>query len=212
MPSKKVVNTSGKRKTAVARATVLKGKGLIRINNTPLELYQPDIARWKIMEPLTIAGDTANTVNITVNVKGGGFMSQANAIRTAIARGLIEFTNDADLKLSYLEYDRSLLVNDPRRKESKKPLGRGARKKRQKSYRWSRLIIPVRCFTCGNVISQAYEEYKKRFLAYKNAVNAGEIPKETPKQILDDLGIERYCCRRMIISHVDLLEEASPYE
>jgi len=135
MPAKKVVNTSGKRKTAVARATVLKGKGLIRINKIPLELHQPDIARWKIMEPLTIAGNAANNVNINVNVKGGGFISQANAIRTAIARGLVEFTNDSDLKSSYLEYDRSILVNDPRRKEAKKPLGRGARKKRQKSYR-----------------------------------------------------------------------------
>ena len=127
MAAKKVVNTSGKRKTAVARATVLKGKGLIRINKTPLELYEPEVARWKIMEPLTLAGATAGNVNIDVNVKGGGFMSQANAIRTAIARGIIEFTDDADLKASYLEYDRSLLVNDPRRKEAKKPLGRGAR-------------------------------------------------------------------------------------
>ncbi|RLF59045.1 MAG: 30S ribosomal protein S9 [Thermoplasmata archaeon] len=135
MPAKKVVNTSGKRKTAVARATVLKGKGLIRINKIPLELHQPDIARWKIMEPLNIAGNAVNNVNINVNVKGGGFISQANAIRTAIARGLVEFTNDSDLKSSYLEYDRSILVNDPRRKEAKKPLGRGARKKRQKSYR-----------------------------------------------------------------------------
>jgi len=135
MAAKKVVNTSGKRKTAVARAKVLKGKGLIRINKIPLELYEPEIARWKIMEPLTIAGDTASNVNIDVNVKGGGFMSQANAIRTAIARGIIEFTDNAELKASYLDYDRSLLVNDPRRKEAKKPLGRGARKKRQKSYR-----------------------------------------------------------------------------
>ena len=135
MPAKKVVNTSGKRKTAVARATVLKGKGLIRINKIPLELHQPDIARWKIMEPLNIAGNTVNNVNINVSVKGGGFISQANAIRTAIARGLVEFTNDSDLKSSYLEYDRSILVNDPRRKEAKKPLGLGARKKRQKSYR-----------------------------------------------------------------------------
>jgi small subunit ribosomal protein S9 len=135
MAAKKVVNTSGKRKTAVARATVLKGKGLIRINKTPLELYQPEVSRWKIMEPLTLAGDMANNINIDVNVKGGGFMSQANAIRTAVARGIIEFTDDAELKASYLEYDRSLLVNDPRRKEAKKPLGRGARKKRQKSYR-----------------------------------------------------------------------------
>ena len=74
------------------------------------------------------------------------------------------------------------------------------------------MIIPVRCFTCGNVISQVYEEYKKRFLDYQKAIDAGEKPKETPKEILDDLGVDRYCCRRMIVSHVDLLEEAAPYE
>jgi small subunit ribosomal protein S9 len=135
VPAKKVVNTSGKRKTAIARATVMKGKGLIRINKTPLELYQPEVCRWKIMEPVTLAGNVVNSVNINVNVKGGGFISQANAIRTAIARGLVQYTDDADLKASYLDYDRSILVNDPRRKETKKPLGRGARKKRQKSYR-----------------------------------------------------------------------------
>jgi small subunit ribosomal protein S9 len=135
MPTKKVVNTSGKRKTAVARATVLKGKGLVRINNVPVELHRPEIARWKILEPITIAGDMTHAVNIDVNVKGGGFMSQASAIRTAIARGLVEYSEDSTLKTSFLEYDRSLLVNDPRRKETKKPLGRGARKKRQKSYR-----------------------------------------------------------------------------
>ncbi len=132
---KKVVNTSGKRKTAVARATVQKGKGLIRINKIPLELHEPEIARWKIYEPVTLAGNAINSVNIKVSVEGGGFMSQANAVRTAIARGLVEYTGDATLKTTYLDHDRSLLVNDPRRKESKKPLGRGARKKRQKSYR-----------------------------------------------------------------------------
>ncbi len=133
--AKKVINTSGKRKTAVARATVQKGKGLIRINRIPLELHEPEIARWKIFEPVNLATDAVKKVNIDVNVNGGGFMSQANAVRTAIARGLVEFNDDQNLKQTFLEYDRSLLVNDPRRRESKKPLGRGARKKRQKSYR-----------------------------------------------------------------------------
>jgi len=132
---KKIINTSGKRKTAVARATVQKGKGLIRINKKPVELYEPEIARWKILEPIKIAEKHIDKVNIDVNVAGGGFMSQANAVRTAISRGLIEFTADPNLKLAFLDHDRSLLVNDSRRKESKKPLGRGARKKRQKSYR-----------------------------------------------------------------------------
>lgn len=133
--AKKVVNTSGKRKTAVARASVQKGTGLVRINRKPVELYEPEIARWKIIEPLTIADKHMNNINIDVNVKGGGFMSQASAARTAIAKGLIEFTGDPSLRIAFLDHDRSLLVSDSRRKETKKPLGRGARKKRQKSYR-----------------------------------------------------------------------------
>jgi small subunit ribosomal protein S9 len=76
-----------------------------------------------------------NNINIDVSVKGGGFMSQASAARTAIAKGLVEFTGDPSLRIAFLDHDRSLLVSDSRRKEPKKPLGRGARKKRQKSYR-----------------------------------------------------------------------------
>jgi small subunit ribosomal protein S9 len=133
--AKKVVNTSGKRKTAVARASVQKGTGLVRINRKPVELYEPEIARWKIIEPLTIADKHMNNINIDVSVKGGGFMSQASAARTAIAKGLVEFTGDPSLRIAFLDHDRSLLVSDSRRKEPKKPLGRGARKKRQKSYR-----------------------------------------------------------------------------
>ncbi len=132
---KKIINTSGKRKTAIAKATVQKGIGRVRINKTPVELHTPEIARWKIFEPLQLAGGHMEKVDIDVAVNGGGYMSQANAIRTAIARGLVEFTGDAGLKTSFLQYDRNLLVNDARIKEAKKPLGRGARKKRQKSYR-----------------------------------------------------------------------------
>ena len=132
---RKIVNTSGKRKTAIAKATVTKGIGRVRINKMPVELYEPEIARLKIMEPLQLAEKHFNKVDIDISVQGGGYMSQANAVRTAIARGLVEFTGDAGLKVQYLNYDRNLLVNDARIKESKKPLGRGARKKRQKSYR-----------------------------------------------------------------------------
>jgi len=74
------------------------------------------------------------------------------------------------------------------------------------------MIIPVRCFTCGKVVSQVYEEYKKQYEEYKKIVESGGTPKKTPKDILDDLGVDRYCCRRMIISHVDLIEDAAPYE
>jgi DNA-directed RNA polymerase subunit N len=74
------------------------------------------------------------------------------------------------------------------------------------------VIIPVRCFTCGKVISDVYEDYVKRYEEYNKAIKAGEKPKETPKQILDDLGLDRFCCRRMVLTHVDLISEAAPYE
>jgi small subunit ribosomal protein S9 len=135
MKEPKIVNTSGKRKTAVARASVSSGKGRVRINKIPIEIYTPELARAKMMEPLTIAKDRINKVDIYVTVKGGGVMGQAEATRTAIARGLVKFFDDDKLKENFKRYDRSLLVNDPRRKETKHPLGRGARKKRQKSYR-----------------------------------------------------------------------------
>lgn len=133
--AKKIINTSGKRKTSIARASVQKGSGLVRVNKKPVELFEPEIARWKIMEALQIAKDHIKKIDIDVSVNGGGFMSQANAARTAIAKGLVEYTGDPSLRIAFLDYDRSLLVSDSRRKESKKPLGRGARRKRQKSYR-----------------------------------------------------------------------------
>jgi DNA-directed RNA polymerase subunit N len=74
------------------------------------------------------------------------------------------------------------------------------------------VIIPVRCFTCGKVISQVYEDFRKRYNEYQKVVKSGEIPTENPKDILDDLGVDRLCCRRMIISHVDLIQESTPYE
>ena len=131
----KIVNTSGKRKTAIARAVVKEGKGRVRINHKPIELIEPEIARLKMLEPLILAREKSQIVDINVSVDGGGFMGQADSVRTAIARGMVEFFNDEELKERYLHYDRALLVNDPRRHLPKKPLGRGARKKRQKSYR-----------------------------------------------------------------------------
>ena len=130
-----VVNTSGKRKSAIARATVKKGSGRVRINKILLEIYSPELARLKIQEPLALVPEKATKVDIQVNVKGGGIMGQAEASRTAIAKGLVEFFEDSELERNFKQFDRSLLISDPRRKLPKKPLGRGARKRRQKSYR-----------------------------------------------------------------------------
>ena len=94
----KVVNTSGKRKTAIARATVKAGKGRVRVNSEPIEILQPEMARNKAMEPLTIAGamDRLAGVDINVNTTGGGQMGQVDAIRTAIARGLVHYNDGAE--------------------------------------------------------------------------------------------------------------------
>lgn len=132
----KVILTAARRKTARARAVVRKGVGRVRINGIPLEIYQPELARWKIMEPLLLAGkDMVSKIDIDVNVRGGGVMGQASAARTAIARALVEWTRSEKLKALFMEYDRHLLVEDPRQTEPKKPRGRSARAKRQKSYR-----------------------------------------------------------------------------
>ena len=131
----KIIHTSGKRKTAIARATFRSGKGRVRVNNKPVEFYQPELARLKIQEPLELAGKHSKRVDINISVQGGGVMGQAEASRTAIARGIIEWSGDKDLQKIFQSYDRALLVNDTRRKEPKHPMGRGARKKRQKSYR-----------------------------------------------------------------------------
>ncbi len=131
----KIVNSSGKRKTAIARATISEGKGRIRVNKKPIEIVEPEFVRLKMSEPLEFAANVIPTVDIDVNVHGGGIFGQAGAVRTAIARGLVDWTNDMALRDALAQYDRSLLVNDTRYKLPKKFGGRGARKRRQKSYR-----------------------------------------------------------------------------
>tara|TARA_Y100001001_G_scaffold30864_1_gene25696 strand:+ start:274 stop:723 length:450 start_codon:yes stop_codon:yes gene_type:complete len=138
----KIVQMSGKRKTAVARATVRKGAGRVRVNHKPIHIMEPALARRKALEPVQIAEamNRLSDVDVVVDVQGGGQMGQVDAIRTAIARGLVHYNGgaegiDEELRDEFLRFDRSLLVNDPRRKEPKHQMGRGARKKWQKSYR-----------------------------------------------------------------------------
>lgn len=130
-----IVLATGKRKEAVARATVRKGHGLVRVNDLPLEFVEPDLVRHKIQEPLLMVGDKWKGIDITVDIHGGGVMGQASAARTAVARGLLAWIKDPALAEMFKHYDRSLIVNDPRRKLPKRPGGRGARARRQKSYR-----------------------------------------------------------------------------
>jgi len=130
-----VTNTSGKKKTAIARATVTDGEGRVRINSKPVELVEPEMARLKMLEPFRIADDEREELDVEVSVSGGGITGQADAVRTAISRGLVQYMGDAELRDAFMEFDRSLLVNDVRQSEPKKWGGPGARARYQKSYR-----------------------------------------------------------------------------
>ncbi len=132
----RVVIAVGKKKTAIARAIIRPGIGRVRINGVPLEIWPIEMARMKMMEPLILAGeDIVSKVDIDVNVRGGGVMGQASAVRMAIARGLVAYTQNPQLLELYMKYDPSMIKGDPRRTEPKKPGLKHARSKRQKAYR-----------------------------------------------------------------------------
>ena len=136
---KKIIFTTGKRKTAVARATIREGSGGIKINSIPLELYTPEFARMKIEETIILASDYVDLdkLNISVNSHGGGRAGQTDAIASSIARGLVELTESDELLEKYVKHDRTVITGDYRLKETHKPSqsSQGARHKRQKSYR-----------------------------------------------------------------------------
>ncbi len=132
----KSIITSGKRKMAIARAILRPGNGIITVSHVHIDFIEPKISRLKLKEPLILAGDVSNKVDINVNVAGGGVTSQAEASRLAIAKALVEHSKSDKLKQAFLEYDRNLLVADVRRKEPAKPNRHGqARAHVQKSYR-----------------------------------------------------------------------------
>lgn len=132
---KRVLLIGGKRKTAIARATVKPGNGRVRINMIPVEVYEPEIVRMKVMEPLLLSGDVWKELNVDVKVKGGGFMGQAEAARMAIARSLVKWTKSSEIKRMFTDYDRTMLAGDSRETEPKKFGGPSARRRKQKSYR-----------------------------------------------------------------------------
>ena len=134
---RKIMIVIGKRKKSVARAFVTEGTGRVRINSRPVEVIQPRYIQMRMMEPVMLAGDRANGMDINVRVTGGGVWGQANASRTAIANAIVKWTKDAKLKEAYVDYDRSLLVSDPRRTEPHKPSrsSAGPRRGKQQSKR-----------------------------------------------------------------------------
>jgi len=132
---RKILLVTGKRKTAIARAVFKPGRGNVTINEFPVSNMSSEMARARIFEPLTLAGERLNTVDVRVKVRGGGVMGQAEAARMAIARGLVEYSRSAELRRLFTSFDRTMLAGDPRRKEPKKFGGPGARVRKQKSYR-----------------------------------------------------------------------------
>jgi len=136
MPAKKTLVVSGKRKTAIARAVVRAGIGRVYVNKVPVEIYEPEIAREKMMEPLLQSGDEVwKQLDLDVKTSGGGYMGQAEAARMAIANAILKWTKSTHLRSVYSEYDRTMIAGDSRKKEPKKFGGPGARSRDQKSYR-----------------------------------------------------------------------------
>jgi len=137
------------RKTSSAHVYITKGDGKIRINNVPVEMIPQEHARETILAPIEVAGDLRERIDISVRVRGGGFMGQAGAAATAISRALTGWTKSKkdprdhplpksareDLRRRISEFDKYLISGDARRKEPKKFGGPGARRRKQKSYR-----------------------------------------------------------------------------
>jgi small subunit ribosomal protein S9 len=137
------------RKTARAHAFITKGVGRVRINNVPVEMVQQEVAREIMLGPLEVAGDIRNKIDLSVKVKGGGYVGQSYASAVAISRAMTGWTKTRkepkdhpltrtireDLRKRLTDFDKHLLSGDDRQKEPKKFGGPGARRRKQKSYR-----------------------------------------------------------------------------
>ena len=139
----KSVQVFGRKKTATAVAYCCEGSGLIKLNGTPINQVSSETLRAKVLEPLMLIGEEAwGNLDIRVRVNGGGHVAQIYAIRQAISKAIVAYSQKyvdeatkAEIKATLIGYDRTLLVADPRRMEPKKFGGQGARVRRQMSYR-----------------------------------------------------------------------------
>merc|ERR1712113_458850 len=137
------VQVFGRKKTATAVAYCKRGKGIVRVNGKPLEQIEPKPLQFKLQEPILLLGkDRFSEVDIRIRVKGGGRISQIYAIRQALSKSLVAYyqkyvdeQSKKAIKDILVQFDRTLLVADPRRCEAKKFGGPGARARFQKSYR-----------------------------------------------------------------------------
>ena len=133
-----IVLSKSKRKTSVARASARSGTGKIRVNGTDINMIEPVEIRSMMLSSIKISqlgSDISKKTDITVNVRGGGYSSQAQAVGAAIARCIADYDESGSVRKELMEYDRSLLVDDSRRVEPKKFLGPKARARFQTSYR-----------------------------------------------------------------------------
>ena len=134
-PAKKVKLYSGARKTARATASIVPGAGRIRINGTPVEIWEPVPARLHVLGTVMVVGELRDKYDVDVKVAGGGFMGQADAAAMAVARAYVDQVRGSEIRDRINAYNKYLLSGDPRQAEPKKFGGPGARRKRQKSYR-----------------------------------------------------------------------------
>jgi small subunit ribosomal protein S16e len=143
-PVARSVQVFGRKRTATAIAYCQgNGRGLIKLNGTPLAQIASETLKAKLLEPLQLLGeDKWNNLDIKLRVHGGGHVSQIYAIRQAISKAIVAYyqkyvdeQSKSQIKQILMSYDRTLLVADPRRMEPKKFGGQGARVRRQMSYR-----------------------------------------------------------------------------
>ena len=126
-----VINTTGRRKSAVARLYMKDGKGNILINGRKIEDYFPEARYQYVVKQPLILLDLVDKFDIKVNIDGGGTTGQAEAVRLAVARALIQ--NNPEDKSALRK--AGFVTRDPREKERKKPGQPGARKQFQFSKR-----------------------------------------------------------------------------
>ncbi|XP_073987208.1 ribosomal protein S16 [Rhodnius prolixus] len=137
------VQVFGRKKTATAVAYCKRGNGNLRVNGRPLDMVEPRVLQYKLLEPILLLGkERFSGVDIRVRVNGGGHVAQIYAIRQAISKALVSYyqkyideSSKKEIKEILIQYDRTLLVADPRRCEPKKFGGPGPRARYQKSYR-----------------------------------------------------------------------------
>ncbi len=131
------IQESGKRKTAIARATVTDSREFsVCINKVPVQAIEPRVARMKVIEAIRLfTGEKLDNIQVDVDVEGGGVIAQCDAARIAITKALNSHLKKKRVTKKIKEYDKTLLSGDSRRKEPKKWGGHGARARFQKSYR-----------------------------------------------------------------------------